>query len=88
MEALRPVKTLKTMDSSEKISKPTDEDSSERCSEGEPGNRTTNACNILQPLWVRCAFRPNHEVDGFLLDYGCYLLLPIGTLLWTILLMA
>ena len=88
MKALRPVKTLKTMDSSETISKPTDEDSSEGGIEGEPGNRSTYARNFLQPLWIRCAFRPDHEVDGFLLDYGCYLLLPVGTFLWALLLMA
>lgn len=87
MKAIRQVKTLKTMDSSDTISKPTDEDSKKH-SEGKHRNRTADDCDFLQPFWVRRAFRANHEVDRFLLDYGCYLLLPLGILLWSLFLMA
>ena len=50
----------------------------------EPGDHCTNGRNILQPAWLRCAFRPCDEVDGFFLDYRRYFLLPISIILWTI----
>lgn len=52
--------------------------------EGEPRNRKLNACNFFQPFWIRRAFCADNELDGFLLDYGRYLLLPIGCVLWAI----
>jgi hypothetical protein len=55
-------------------------------SKEEPGEHLPYDCNILQPLWVRCAFCVNDEVDRFLLDYRRNFLLPIGIFLWTILL--
>lgn len=44
--------------------------------------------DILQPAWVRCAFRPCDKVDRFLLDYGLNFLLPIGIILWTLFLLS
>jgi hypothetical protein len=55
--------------------------------EDQPPSYNLNDSNILQPAWVRCAFRPGHEVDRFLLDYGLNFLLPVGVILWTILLL-
>ena len=44
--------------------------------------------DILQPAWVRCAFRPCDKVDRFLLDYGLNFLLPLGIILWTLFLLS
>ena len=51
-------------------------------------NHSVDGGDVLQPAWVRCAFRPCDEVDGFLLDYGRNFLLPIGALLWIVFLIA
>jgi hypothetical protein len=51
-------------------------------------NNRVDGGDVLQPAWVRCAFRPCDEVDRFLLDYGRYFLLPIGVVLWCLLLVA
>ena len=88
MKAIRPLTLPKTMDSSEKISKSTSNPCNESSEEGEPGDHFTNGRNILQPAWLRCTFRPCDELDGFLLDYGRYFLLPVGGFLWAVLLMA
>jgi hypothetical protein len=53
----------------------------------QPPSHNPNASNVLQPTWVRCTFCPGDETDGFLLDYGRNFLLPIGIILWTILLL-
>ena len=75
------------MDSSDSCSISIQEGSSQ--DEGDKRLRSVSyACNFLQPLWVRCAFRPNNEVDRFLLDYGRYLLLPLGIVLWALLLLS
>ncbi len=47
-------------------------------------NNSVDDSDVLQPAWVRCAFRPCNEVDRFLLDYGRYFLFPIGILLWCV----
>lgn len=65
---------------------PTGDKQNTTCSKDECGDHCTYDCNVLQPTWVRCAFRPCDEVDRFLLDYGRYLLLPVGIFLWIILL--
>jgi hypothetical protein len=62
---------------------PSDKESKTNNAE-EPSDHSTNGCHILQPAWLRCAFRPCDEVDGFLLDYRRYFLLPISIVLWTI----
>jgi len=76
------------MDSSETIIKSTSKPGNESSEEGEPGDHSTNGRNFFQPAWLRCTFRPCDELDGFLLDYGRYFLLPVGIFLWVILLMA
>jgi hypothetical protein len=55
-------------------------------SKEEPGEHLPHDRNVFQPLWVRCAFRVDDGVDRFLLDYGLNFLLPIGIILWTLLL--
>ena len=51
-------------------------------------NNNVDDRHFLQPAWIRCAFRPCDEVDGFLLAYGRYFLLPISIFLWGVLLAA
>ena len=58
------------------------------CSKDECGDHSPYDRDVLQPAWVRCAFRPCDELDRFLLDYGSNFLLPVGIFLWSILLYA
>lgn len=57
---------------------------SQTCSQEKSSDHSTYDRNILQPAWVRCAFRPCDEVDRFLLVYRRYFLLPISVFLWLI----
>jgi hypothetical protein len=45
-------------------------------------------CNIFQPLWIRCSIQNGYGLDRFVLDYGRYFLLPVGTFLWAIFLLS
>jgi len=65
---------------------PTGDKQNTTCSKDKCSDHCTYDRDVLQPAWVRCAFRPCDEVDRFLSNYGRYFLLPIGTFLWVILL--
>jgi hypothetical protein len=41
--------------------------------------------DLFQSAWIRHPFRYCDEVDGFLLGYGRYFLLPVSGLLWALL---
>lgn len=47
------------------------------------GNRKLNGRNVFSTVWIRRAFYDHNEIDKFLLDYGFYFLLPVGSLLYT-----
>jgi hypothetical protein len=48
----------------------------------------SNGGDVLQPFWIRRFIRYGDEIDRFLLDYGLGFLLPFGTFLWFIFLIA
>ena len=56
--------------------------------EGRQSNTLLNLCNFFQPLWIRRSIQIGYGPDRFILDYGRYFLLPIGSFLWLILLLS
>lgn len=51
-------------------------------SKKESKDSSSSASDFLQPSWVRCPVCSSDEVDGVLLDYGRYFLLPVAAFLW------
>lgn len=43
-------------------------------------------CDVFQPFWLRCSVCRSNETDRVLLAYGCNFLLPLGFILWIVLL--
>lgn len=41
-------------------------------------------CDVLPTTRIRCSIRINNEIDRFLLDYGCYILLYLGPVFWAL----
>jgi hypothetical protein len=48
-------------------------------------NSLPHRSNFFQPIGLRRSFRSGDEVDRVFLDYGYYFLLPLGTVLWALL---
>ena len=46
------------------------------------GNRKPNVRNVLPSIRVRHSFFDHNEANKFLLDYGFYFLLPVGSFLY------
>jgi hypothetical protein len=44
----------------------------------------SNLGDVLPTSGIRCPVRTNNEIDRFLLDYGCYILLYIVPIFWTL----
>lgn len=88
MYAIRHLTSTNRMDSSETNSKPPSKSGNENNKEDKHGNLASHDRNFFQPARVRCTFCPCDEVDRFLLDYGCYFLLPISVVFWIVFLMA
>lgn len=44
----------------------------------------SNFGNVLLATGIRCPIRTNNEIDRFLLDYGCYILLYLVPIFWTL----
>ena len=65
-----------------------DGDSKRQSKKSSLRNDSSDAGDILQPTGVRCSIRLCDEIDGFLLDYGYYILPRFSLLIWIILLFA
>lgn len=42
----------------------------------------TDISNVFQSIRIRCSIQINNGLDGFLLDYGRYILYFIGPIFW------
>ncbi len=45
---------------------------------------TSDISNVFQSIGVRCLIQINNGLDGFLLDYGRYILYRIGPIFWCV----